>query len=66
MALWIAYTLLSSGLMALGVAVIGSGLEGAARPSRALLRVAIAAGFLVALSGAVAVAFLEGRAVQPW
>jgi hypothetical protein len=66
MTLWLAYTLLASGLMALGIAVIGSGLQGSARVPGSLLRVVIAAGFLAALAGAVAVSFLEGRAVQPW
>jgi hypothetical protein len=66
MTLWLAYTLLASGLMALGIAVIGSALEASARLPGPLLRVVIAAGFLVALVGAVAVSFLEGRAVQPW
>jgi hypothetical protein len=66
MTLWLAYALLASGLMALGAALIGSGLAGSARPPRAFLRAVIAAGLLVALAGAVAVAVMEARAVQPW
>ncbi|HSE95851.1 MAG TPA: hypothetical protein VLD61_08160 [Methylomirabilota bacterium] len=66
MSLWFAYALLASGLMALGAALIGSGLAGSARPLGTALRALIAAGFLAALGGTVAVAVLEARAVQPW
>ena len=66
MTLWLAYTALAFGLMSLGAALIGSGLGSARRPAGMAVRVVIAAGSLVALGGAVAVALLEARAVKPW